>query len=72
MVEQDLAGLTSRVSTAMIVISVLAVGLRFVARKWARVALGWDDWFALASLVRLGHSVNQLSHFLIIRTSHLL
>jgi hypothetical protein len=51
MVEQDLAGLTSRVSTAMIVITVLAVTLRFVARKWAGVALGYDDWFALASLV---------------------
>ncbi|CAG8950775.1 hypothetical protein HYFRA_00002989 [Hymenoscyphus fraxineus] len=50
MVEQDLAGLTSRVSTAMIVISVVAVALRFVARKWAKVSFGWDDWFALASL----------------------
>ena len=50
---QDLGALTSRVSTAMIVLTVLAVSLRFVARKMSRATYGYDDWFALASLVRI-------------------
>ena len=37
----------------MIVLTVLAVSLRFVARKMSRATYGYDDWFALASLVRI-------------------
>ena len=37
----------------MIVLSILAVSFRFVARKMSQASYGYDDWFALASLVRI-------------------
>lgn len=39
---------TASVFTAL---SVLAVILRFVARRLKRAQLGWDDWAILAALV---------------------
>lgn len=35
----------------MIIIIVLAIGLRLYARYFARIALWWDDYLALASIV---------------------
>lgn len=49
--QEDLRGLISRVSTAMITLTVTAVTLRLIARKLSTAAYGYDDWLALASLV---------------------
>lgn len=44
-----------------IITSVIAVGLRFYARRLIKSPLGWDDWITIPSMVIcVGLSVNQI------------
>ncbi|ROW04857.1 hypothetical protein VMCG_04749 [Cytospora schulzeri] len=52
--------ITTSVSAVMIVLSGIAVGLRFYTRFSLKTGLEWDDWFilvALSSLLAAGASV---------------
>lgn len=40
------------VAVSCVVVSVLSLVLRFLARHVSGVVFWWDDWFALANLVR--------------------
>lgn len=35
----------------MLVIAVLSVCLRFVARRWSRLPVSWSDWLILLALL---------------------
>jgi hypothetical protein len=50
---QDRAPVVIGVCILLIIVSLVATGLRLYARHLVRLKLWWDDWFCLIGLVRI-------------------
>ena len=49
----DLSGAMYALATVMTVVAIVAIGLRFWARRIKRAALSWDDYAIVPALVRV-------------------